>query len=50
MEGRDQIKHLKMNIFLYSDKSQLAGYMAQVNHPNERGHELIADEIIKWFQ
>ncbi|MCL4484055.1 MAG: SGNH/GDSL hydrolase family protein [Bacteroidetes bacterium] len=36
--------------FLYSDKSQLAGYMAQVNHPNERGHELIADEIIKWFQ
>lgn len=24
-------------------------YMAQVNHPNEKGHEIIADEIIKWF-
>jgi acyl-CoA thioesterase I len=35
--------------FLYSDKEQLAKYMAQVNHPNELGHELIANEIIKWF-
>jgi hypothetical protein len=24
-------------------------YMSQVNHPNEKGHELIAEEIIKWF-
>lgn len=23
--------------------------MSQVNHPNEKGHELIANEIIKWF-
>jgi len=36
--------------FLYSDKDQLKRYMAQVNHPNELGHELIANEIIKWFQ
>jgi len=36
--------------FLYSDKEQLAKYMAQVNHPNELGHELIANEIIKWFK
>jgi acyl-CoA thioesterase I len=26
--------------FLYSDKEKLAGYMAQVNHPNKLGHEL----------
>lgn len=36
--------------FLYSDKEQLSKYMAQVNHPNEKGHELIANEIIKWFK
>lgn len=36
--------------FLYSDKVQLEKYMSQVNHPNERGHELIADELIKWFK
>ena len=36
--------------FLYSDKEQLAKYMAQVNHPNELGHELIVNEIIKWFK
>jgi acyl-CoA thioesterase I len=32
--------------FLYADKERLANYMAQVNHPNQKGHELIADEII----
>lgn len=36
--------------FLYSDKVQLSQYMSQVNHPNDRGHELIADELIKWFK
>ncbi len=35
--------------FLYPDKQKLSEYMAQVNHPNERGHELIASEIMKWF-
>jgi lysophospholipase L1-like esterase len=35
--------------FLYSDSAQLVKYMSQVNHPNEKGHELIASEIIKWF-
>lgn len=24
-------------------------YMSQVNHPNEVGHQIIADEIVKWF-
>lgn len=24
-------------------------YMAQANHPNAKGHEVIADQIIKWF-
>jgi lysophospholipase L1-like esterase len=28
----------------------LAGFMAQSNHPNEKGHQLIADEIMKWFK
>ena len=36
--------------FLYPDKEQLSKYMSQVNHPNELGHELIVNELIKWFQ
>jgi len=36
--------------FLYPDKEQLSKYMSQVNHPNELGHELIANELIKWFK
>ena len=24
-------------------------YMSHVNHPNEKGHQLIADELLKWF-
>ncbi|MDP2336496.1 MAG: SGNH/GDSL hydrolase family protein [Bacteroidota bacterium] len=36
--------------FLYPDKRKLCEYMAQVNHPNELGHDLIANEIMKWFQ
>lgn len=36
--------------FLYANKEQLSKYMSQVNHPNELGHELIANELIKWFK
>lgn len=36
--------------FLYSDKERLSKYMSQVNHPNELGHELIANELMKWFK
>jgi lysophospholipase L1-like esterase len=36
--------------FLYSDKVELDKYMAQFNHPNELGHELIAKEIMKWLK
>lgn len=35
--------------FLYSDPEELEKYMSQVNHPNKKGHEIIAEEIIKWF-
>ena len=28
----------------------LKNYMSHVNHPNEKGHQLIADEIIKYFK
>ncbi|CAL1518831.1 SGNH/GDSL hydrolase family protein [Chitinophaga sp. MM2321] len=28
----------------------LQSYMAQYNHPNEKGHEVIANEIMKWFE
>lgn len=28
----------------------LHSYMAQYNHPNEKGHEVIANEIMKWFE
>ena len=27
----------------------LRRYMAQNNHPNERGHQLIVNELAKWF-
>jgi lysophospholipase L1-like esterase len=27
----------------------LANLMSQVNHPNARGHEIVAKELIKWF-
>lgn len=36
--------------FLYADKNQLSLYMSQVNHPNEKGHDLIANGIMNWFQ
>jgi acyl-CoA thioesterase-1 len=36
--------------FLYAKKRKLKKYMSQVNHPNEKGHELIANEIITWFK
>ena len=35
--------------FLYSKKKKLEKYMAQVNHPNEKGHELISLEIMELF-
>lgn len=35
--------------FAYADKGQLERFMSQVNHPNEAGHALIANEIMKWF-
>ncbi len=36
--------------FLYTDMAQLQKYMSQVNHPNEKGHELIANELMTWFK
>jgi len=36
--------------FLYARKNKLKKYMSQVNHPNEKGHELIANEIFTWFK
>lgn len=36
--------------FLYKDKKQLSKYMSHVNHPNKLGHELIANELMKWFK
>lgn len=35
---------------LYNDMDALKIYMAQINHPNETGHELIANEIMKYFK
>jgi lysophospholipase L1-like esterase len=28
----------------------ISNYMSQVNHPNERGHQLITNDIMKYFQ
>ncbi len=44
------VNSYKVFEFLYLDKERLKMYMAQVNHPNKKGHGLIADEIIKWFK
>lgn len=30
--------------------ASVADYMSQVNHPNKRGHELIAAEVMKYFK
>lgn len=35
---------------LFAHGDSLKNYMAQVNHPNKRGNELITDEILKWFK
>lgn len=40
----------KLFEFLYTNKEKLQKYMSQVNHPNEKGHELIADDLITWFK
>ena len=28
---------------------KMASYMAQVNHPDARGHAIVAEEILRWF-
>ena len=28
---------------------KVTDYMASVNHPNDKGHDLVAEEIMKWF-
>lgn len=39
---------------LFKDKvdsdNSISTYMSQINHPNGKGHQLIADEIIKYFE
>ena len=34
---------------IYSDCNCLKEYMSQSNHPNEKGHQVIVEEIIKLF-
>jgi acyl-CoA thioesterase I len=34
---------------LVSSGEKVKDYMSQVNHPNERGHQLVADELMKYF-
>ena len=29
--------------------TKLADLMSQINHPNRRGHDLVANELLKWF-
>jgi hypothetical protein len=33
-----------------SSGHKVTEYMSQINHPNEAGHQLVADEIFKWFK
>lgn len=58
----NQIKELAKNFqiglidtyALYKNKvksgSNLVDYMSQVNHPNEKGHQMITDEIMGYFK
>ena len=39
-----QFKHV------LEEKKDLSAYMAQSNHPNRSGHELIAEEIMRYFR
>ncbi|MEO5997895.1 MAG: GDSL-type esterase/lipase family protein [Chitinophagaceae bacterium] len=34
---------------IIKDGGKIAEYMSSVNHPNKKGHDIIADEIMKWF-
>ena len=34
---------------LFSSGGKIADYMSQVNHPNEKGHQLVANGIMKYF-
>jgi acyl-CoA thioesterase-1 len=34
---------------LAEEEGSVEAYMSHVNHPNRKGHELIAEEIVKWF-
>lgn len=31
-------------------KGSVEDYMSHINHPNEKGHNLIAEELFKWFK
>lgn len=42
----DSYKQFKQ---VLEEKKDLKPYMAQSNHPNRAGHELIAAEIMRWF-
>lgn len=42
----DPFSHFKK---IAAENSKVADYMSHVNHPNEKGHTIIADEIMKWF-
>ncbi len=32
-----------------ASEEKLKDYMSHVNHPNRPGHEIIADEVVEWF-
>lgn len=42
----DSLGQFKKHI---EEGGRLADLMSQVNHPNRRGHELVAAELLKWF-
>lgn len=32
------------------EKGSVKEYMSHINHPNEKGHDMIAEELFKWFR
>ena len=52
--AKEQGVGLVDSLALFEDEmkkgTKLSDLMSQVNHPNRRGHELVANELLKWFQ
>ena len=49
IEGVGLVDSLNLFKKQIAEGTQLRDLMSQINHPNRRGHELVAAELMKWF-